>query len=140
MDMFGRVLSAIFCSFIVLCSFGSVFAQSPAQLIIGSIPGGFSVNLSGSSTYSVPIKIPPGAAGTAPKIALAYDSQSLGGALGAGWSISGLSVITRGPKDVFTDGFSGGIKIDDSDAFYLDGQRLIPISVAGTGAGRKIEY
>jgi RHS repeat-associated protein len=109
-------------------------------MAVGSIPGSFSVSLSGSATYAVPIKIPPGTAGTEPKIALVYDSQSLGGALGAGWSLSGLSVITRGPKDVFTDGFSAGINIDDGDALYLDGQRLLPVSITGTGAARTVEY
>src|SRR5262249_40131049 len=118
----------------------SAVAQAPPSIVVGSIPGSFSVNLSGSSTYSVPIKIPPGTAGTEPKIALVYDSQSLGGALGAGWAISGLSVITRGPKDVFTDGFTAGIKIDDSDALYLDGQRFVAIGQFGTGAARTIEY
>lgn len=137
--MFTRAFFLLFCLFVSF-GFDPLHAQGPAPVAIGSIPGTFSVDLSGSSTYSVPIKIPPGAAGTEPKISLAYDSGSLGGALGAGWSISGLSVITRGPKDVFTDGLSSGIKLDDGDAFYLDGQRLIPISVTGAGVGRTIEY
>ncbi|MBR0780760.1 RHS repeat-associated core domain-containing protein [Bradyrhizobium iriomotense] len=137
--MFKRTFFLLLCLFVSF-GFDPLNAQGPVPVAIGSIPGTFSVDLSGNSTYSVPIKIPPGAAGTAPKISLVYDSGSLGGALGAGWSISGLSVITRGPKDVFTDGLSSGIKLDDGDAFYLDGQRLIPISVTGAGAGRKIEY
>src|SRR5262249_38135671 len=33
-----------------------------------------------------------------------------------------------------------GIKIDDTDALYLDGQRIVPVSQSGTGAGRTIEY
>jgi hypothetical protein len=125
--------------FILFCT-GSTSAQAPAPAAVGSIPGSFSVSLSGSSTYSIPIKIPPGTAGTEPKIALVYDSQALGGALGAGWSISGLSVITRGPKDIFTDGFSAGIKLEDGDALYLDGQRIVPISQSGSGPTRTIEY
>jgi len=96
--------------------------------------------LSGSASYSVPIKIAPGAAGTEPKIQLVYDSQSLGGPLGAGWSISGFSIITRGPKDQFTDNMIDGVRLEDSDALYLDGERLIPISMTGSGAARTIEF
>jgi Salmonella virulence plasmid 65kDa B protein len=53
-----------------------------------------SITTSGSASYSIPIKIPPDAAGTEPKIQLVYDSQSIGGPLGAGWYIAGLSIIT----------------------------------------------
>ena len=64
-------------------------------------PGTFNVTLSGSSGYSIPIKIAAGSAGTQPQIQLNYDSQALGGSLGAGDSLGGLSVITRGPHDPF---------------------------------------
>ncbi|WP_296714051.1 SpvB/TcaC N-terminal domain-containing protein [Rhodoblastus sp.] len=111
-----------------------------AEVAIGSIPGSFDVTLSGSASYSVPIKIAPGAAGTEPRIQLVYDSQAIGGAMGPGWSLSGLSVITRGPKDQFTDGTIAGVHLDESDALYLDGQRLVPISQSGAGGSRKIEY
>ncbi|WP_429924102.1 eCIS core domain-containing protein [Agrobacterium vitis] len=107
------------------------------SVAVGSIPGSFDVTLSGSSTYSVPIKIAPGSAGTQPQLQLNYDSQTLAGPLGAGWSLSGLSVITRGPKDKFTDGVATGIKFDDQDALYLDGQRLVELhspAICSTGS------
>ena len=53
----------------------------------GSIPGSFNVTLSGSSSYSVPIKVAPGSAGTQPQLQLNYDSQTLGGPMGVGWSL-----------------------------------------------------
>jgi RHS repeat-associated protein len=107
----------------------------------GSIPGTFDVSLAGSSSYSVPIKIPPGAGGTQPQLHLRYDSQSLGGSIGAGWSLQGLSAITRGPKDQFVDGNPGGINLDDNDALYLDGQRIVPVEApTGMGADRRLKY
>jgi RHS repeat-associated protein len=114
-------------------------AEAAGQ-VVGSVPGSISVSLSGSATYAVSLKIPPGTAGTEPAIQLLYNSQSLGGALGAGWAISGLSVITRGPRDQFTDGTITGINFDENDALYLDGQRLIPVFQSGSGATMEIEY
>jgi RHS repeat-associated protein len=97
------------------------------EVVVGSVPGTFSVTLSGSSSYSVPIKVAPGSAGTQPQIQLNYDSQALGGALGAGWALGGLSAITRGPRNAFVDGATGAVNFDDNDALYLDGQRLIRV-------------
>jgi hypothetical protein len=50
------------------------FAQS--RNVVGTIGGSFDVTLSGSSSYSIPIRIAPGTAGTEPKVALVYDSQA----------------------------------------------------------------
>ena len=77
---------------------GTLIAQPTKQ--VGTIGGSFDVTLSGTSTYTIPIRLAPGAAGTEPKLALTYDSQSPSGSLGAGWSITGISAITRGPKAV----------------------------------------
>ena len=41
-----------------------------------------------------------------------------------GWSIGGLSTITRCPATMAQDGFSGGIHFNRDDRFCLDGQRL----------------
>lgn len=112
-----------------------------ANVVPGSIPASFDVTLTGSAGYSIPIKIAPGAAGTEPKLQLSYDSQAPAGVLGAGWYISGLSVITRGPKDHLIDGQASGVTLSDNDALYLDGQRIIPVSPAsGAGASRRREF
>ncbi|MGU3404107.1 RHS repeat-associated core domain-containing protein [Methylobacterium brachiatum] len=112
-----------------------------AETVVGSIPGSFAVSLSGSATYTVPIKIAPGASGTEPKIQLSYDSQAPAGVIGAGWSISGFSVIARGPREQSVDGEVGGVTFDDSDALFLDGQRIIPVRPPqGTGSSRTVEF
>ena len=121
----------------------SLFAPtetSAQQHAVGSIPGSFDVALSGSAIYSIPLQIAPGTAGLQPKISLVYDSQALGGPLGAGWAISGLTVITRGPKNARFDGVPDGIRMEESDALYLDGERLVAIATDGTGTNRRIEY
>lgn len=107
---------------------------------VATIPGSFDVGQSGSAQYSIPLKLPPGAAGTQPKITLLYDSQAIGGALGSGWSLGGFSVISRGPKTLWQDGVAKGVVLDDSDALYLDGQRLIPVSSEGSGATKRTQY
>ena len=135
---------------LILCAI-LVVAAARAQAIaeVGSIPGSFDVSLSGSSSYSVLIKIAPGTAGTQPQVQLNYDSQTIGGPLGAGWSLGGMSAITRGPKDKFVDGIPDAIKFNDGgstvltdqDALYLDGQRLIPVrGPKGSGPDRQVEY
>jgi RHS repeat-associated protein len=111
-----------------------------AQTAIGSIPGSFDVTLYGSATYSIPIRVTPGTAGMDPKLSIIYDSQAPSGPLGAGWSIAGISAITRGPKNARFDGVPDGVKMTENDALYLDGQRLVAIRSDGSGTNRTIEY
>jgi RHS repeat-associated protein len=134
-------LSAVVAAFCLMTD-GIVFGAQPdaPNAVPGAIEGKVDVTLSGSASYSIPIRIPPGTAGTEPKIALVYDSQSSPSPLGAGWSISGLSKITRGPKTLRTDGLIQGVHFDASDALYLDGQRLIPTSPGCTAAGSAVTF
>lgn len=100
--------------------------------------GQFSVNESGAATYTVPIRIPPGTAGIEPKLALSYHSQGGNGLLGVGWSLSGLSAITRCPRTAAQDGVRGSITLGATDRFCLDGQRLM--SVSGTYGANGTSY
>ena len=114
----------IFCTLAV-----SVFAQSGfAATTPGATPGSFSVNESGAASYSIPIAIPPGTAGLQPTLSLLYNSQSGDGLLGMGWSLGGLSVITRCPQTQALDGVRGSVNFDANDRFCLNGQRLIVVS------------
>ncbi len=102
------------------------------------IPGSFAVSESGAATYSIDIDVPPGTAGIEPKLSLTYSSQGGNGLFGMGWSLSGLSSITRCPKTVAQDGVRGAVKFDANDRFCLDGQRLIATS--GTYGASGTEY
>lgn len=102
----------------------------------GMIEGSFDVSLGGAATYSIPIKVAPGTAGTQPKLSFVYSSQSPASSMGLGWAVAGLSKITRGPKNLRTDGEVRGVTFDATDALFLDGQRLIPTGKTGTRDGK----
>ena len=117
-----------------------VFAAYPANAQVGSIQGSFDVSTSGSSTFSLPIRTVPGSSGMAPKLTLSYDSQSMGGPVGAGWGVVGVSTITRGTRSLYPHGRVTGVNLDEGDALFLDGQELIAISRSGTGSSQRTEY
>ena len=97
---------------------------------IGTTAGTFSVSDSGASAYSIPIQVPPGTGGMQPSLALAYSSQGGYGPLGVGWSLSGLSSITRCPATYAQDSKKTGINYDTNstnDYYCLDGMRLIEV-------------
>jgi hypothetical protein len=103
-----------------------------------TMPGQFGVSPSGAATYSIPIQVPQGVAGIEPKLALVYNSQAGNGLLGMGWSLAGLSSITRCPRTMAQDGVLGALRYDNSDRYCLDGQRLIAVS--GTDGANGTQY
>ena len=92
---------------------------------VGSLGGTFDVSATGAATYSIPIKIPQGVGGMQPTLAIVYNSQAGNGMLGWGCNLSGMSVITRGPKDMYHDGTAKALTFSADEAYYLDGKRLI---------------
>jgi Salmonella virulence plasmid 65kDa B protein len=97
-----------------------------AETVPGTIAGQLSVNLSGSSSYNLALSLPSGTAGMAPKLFLSYDSNSGPGQFGLGWSLSGVSAISRVNRTTFIDGQPTAIEFNDSsDALALDGVRLV---------------
>jgi RHS repeat-associated protein len=105
---------------------------------VGTTAGEFSVDKNGAATYTVPIAVTPGTAGVEPKITLNYSSQAGPGIAGFGWSIGGLSAISRGPQTKLVDGQNRAMDFTRNDRFYLDGQRLVVI--AGTYSYDGAEY
>jgi RHS repeat-associated protein len=102
--------------------------SADALELAGSLSGQFDVSPMGSATYSIPIVVPPGTAGMEPKLSLTYNSEAPDGPFGPGWSLSGLSAITRCPATVDHDGFVAGVNFSITDRFCLDGQRLVAVS------------
>ena len=108
-----------------------------AEELVGSIPGQLSVQ-QGAAVYTIPIEVPPGVAGMQPDLAITYNSNAGNGLLGVGFSLSGLSAITRCGQTIAQDGRKGGVYYDARDRFCLDGQRLIAVS--GSDGGNGTEY
>jgi len=73
----------------------------------------------GTSSYSVPIALPPGVAGFVPSMALRYSSGGGNGELGIGWSL-GLPMVQRGT--------------DEGLPFYDDDDRIVLRGMGGRGA------
>ena len=92
------------------------------------LEGTTGVTATGGATYTVQIETPKGVGDLQPSIALTYNSQSGNGVAGWGCNITGVSVITRGMRDIYHDGTPNGIKYTADDALYLDGKRLIRVS------------
>lgn len=111
----------------VVLALGMVHAQGQST-VPGKLSGELTVSPGGSATYRIPIEVPPGVAGMQPQLALSYNSQAGNGIMGMGWSIEGLSTITRCPKTLASDGVRGSVNFNTEDRFCLDGQRLINVS------------
>ncbi|TQV70787.1 hypothetical protein FKG94_20905 [Exilibacterium tricleocarpae] len=101
---------------------------------VGAIAGQFRVDESGSATYTIPIATLAGTAGVAPQISLNYSSQTGNGLLGKGWSLGGLSAITRCRQTLQQDGMAAPITWSDGDRFCLDGKRLLLTSAGAYGS------
>ncbi len=119
----------------------------PASDSVAATAAEFRVDETGAATYSIPIYGVPGTAGVQPKLALSYSSQGGYGPIGKGWSITGLSSIsrcraTREAGDFIAngapvDGSPRPVNYTDSDRYCLDGQRLIP-APAGSAECRAV--
>lgn len=106
---------------------------------VGHVAGEFSVDPTGAANYRIPIEVPRGAAGMQPDLALLYSSRAGNGHLGVGWSLSGLSAVTRCPKTLAQDGQIRSVMYDNRDSLCLDGQRLV-IKSSGGQLGKRVEY
>ena len=91
----------------------------------GRTPGVTSVSADGEAQYAIPIDLPPGTNGLTPVISLDYRHRMRGGLLGVGWSIGGLSQITRCARTFAQDGIAEPAGRSTLDRFCLDGQRLV---------------
>ncbi|PNW15620.1 type IV secretion protein Rhs, partial [Chryseobacterium lactis] len=87
--------------------------------------GNIEVNGAGQLQFTLPIALPPGVKSVAPQINLVYTSGSGNGIAGYGWSLSGLTSISRTGKTIEKDGEVKGVQLDYSDYYSFNGQRLI---------------
>ena len=111
---------------------------SSAATVSGTLDGALSMDQTGSAGYTIPITVPPGTAGMQPSLSLSYNSNRGNGMLGQGWTLQGLSAISRCPKTKAQDNEHGSIGYDADDRFCLDGSRLV--AVRGTYGRSGTEY
>ena len=98
--------------------------------IVGATAGELGVSAEGSANYSIEIAVPPGTTGVQPKISLRYNSQAGNGGLGVGFSLGGLSAITRCGKTLPIDSTITAVDYSSNDRFCLD-----PRQRGGDGKG-----
>lgn len=104
-----RILGALIVGLASLSTAGADVAVSP----------------SGQAAFSLPIAVPPGLSGMTPQLSLSYTDGGINGPVGVGWSVQGLSMITRCPSVQPIDGQVRSVAFDGDDKLCLDGQRLI---------------
>ena len=126
-----------YCNADGLCTPSTIVSGSFAEPseTTAATPGSFSVSDQGTAVYSVPIQVPPGINGHTPRLGLSYRSRKANGLLGVGWSLEGLSAISRCPRTKAQDGYNRGVGWGEGgDAFCLDGQRLRAVNGGVYGA------
>ena len=111
---------------------------APGATAVGRVAAEFGVDPTGAAIYTVPINVAPGRGGLRPAIALRYRSHDRDGLAGAGFTITGLSRITRCPLTHAVDGRAQGVRFSAGDRYCLDGQPLI--LVAGVYGEDGAEY
>ncbi|WP_153799690.1 SpvB/TcaC N-terminal domain-containing protein [Foetidibacter luteolus] len=99
---------------------------------VGATAGSVEVG-AGNATYTIPIQVPPGTNGLVPNISISYNSQAGNGVAGVGWSVSGLSAITRGGKNIYHNGIVQPVSFTADDNFYLDGVKINQVSSSTNG-------
>lgn len=93
---------------------------------VGAIPFNEGITPSGGKTITVPI-FTAAVSGSAPQVALTYNSQAGNSVAGYGWSVSGIPSINAVNRTVHYDGAAGPADIYNAStcAFALDGVRLV---------------
>jgi len=100
-----------------------------AAQVSGAITGDFSSDYRGAAVYSIKMPVPPGT-GVEPTLTLVYNSEAHDGLLGIGWSLDGISSLTRCPPLFAQDGRRGAIRYDATDRLCLNGAELVATSGA----------
>lgn len=95
---------------------------------VGGTATSFDVGPSGAATYAIPIIVSPGTNEMEPNLSIVYNSQAPDGLLGKGFSLGGLSAISRGPATRYHDTQADQVDFDEEDRLLLDGERLILVS------------
>src|SRR4051812_20922898 len=128
---------------------GRVGAVVAVSFLIG-IGGVSSAYAQSMFNHSIPIKIPKGANGMQPEIALVYDPGAGNGIVGMGWQLAGLSAITmvnsgsglkcassHAAPDSFAHTQLGNLVVQPDGSYRSQKEtftKLVPSGLCGNGA------
>ena len=82
---------------------------------IGTLPGAFEVSGSGEANYAIPFVLPPAPHDLNVSLGLEYRTNGGDGYVGTGFSISGLSMISRCPRTFARDLEARPVEYDFGD-------------------------
>lgn len=118
---YSSILLGIFLSSLTANATALMFNVA-AKTLVASLDGDANNNM-GALIYKLPLQMPIGVNGMSPSIGINYNSGT-----NSGFSLYGLSTITRCTATRDIDGFYGYIDFSSTDRYCLDGQRLVAIS------------
>ncbi|MFT3841802.1 MAG: SpvB/TcaC N-terminal domain-containing protein [Myxococcaceae bacterium] len=96
-------------------------------------PYALTVSNTGEAVWSMALRTPPGRNGVEPHLGLEYRSRGANGIIGLGFSVTGLSSVTRCWSTPASDGhWATPTDQGAPDGYCLDGQRLRPIAGSAT--------
>lgn len=95
-----------------------------AKDTVGKTADSYEITPNGQFHYEMPISVVSGTGGISPQLSIVYDSSKGDCLLGRGFDLSGISLISRAPRNLYRDGKADIIHFDESDRFMLDGARL----------------
>ena len=97
---------------------------------VGAIDESSQINPNASSSVCVNIDLPQSPYLLQPKLSLNYNSMSTVGNAGCGWSVYGVSCISKTNHNIYSDGKveAASATTDADAAFVLDGIRLVKTS------------
>jgi RHS repeat-associated protein len=137
MSALWQRISYLVCIVCIFLSPGISAQQTVPGQNFGYTRGVLTVSDVGAAHYSFSIETAPAPGGFQPRISITYNSQGGNGPLGIGWSIQGLSVISRTSNTMEQD-FPNGVgfvwprnsienrvQFDRRDKYSLDGERLV---------------
>lgn len=87
--------------------------------------GNIDVNGAGQLQFNLPIALPPSVKTVAPQLNLVYSSSGGNSIAGIGFSLNGITSISRVGKNIEKDGESKGVQLNYSDFYEFNGQRLL---------------
>jgi RHS repeat-associated protein len=102
----------------------AVHAQLLPVTTAGATRASYDVTPNGQSRYTIPLWTPSGIRGIEPHLALIYGSDASSATLGHGWTLGGLSKLTRCGRSYAQHGTPQAVTLTMTDAFCLDGQML----------------